>query len=201
MKIETTTEKGPRLMRVTEAAVQVQDGEDLHELCCKIGDGARAAVRAFLAAEILAARDGDKPTPWVYTDKIFADFAIVEAETYGSGVEERYYRVPWSRNADGSFAFGAVQQVEEITTYEPVAPAAPAPMVMEAKTQKAQNVLGLMRQSVILGGTMLRADAERAAESLLHGVPAGDLTPVRETLAALRSGDRSKVLALTATAR
>lgn len=206
MKLEITTEKGPRLTRVTEAAIQIQDGEDLREVLGQICSGARDAVKAALAAEILAMRDSGTGEPWFYTEAVYADFAIVEGCFYaGSKRTERMWRVSWTRAADGSFSFGTPQEVREVTTYEPVSPPPATPVLdptaMESVERKAKQALGLLRQAVTLGSTVLRADAERTAESLLHGAAPTELQPVREALAALRSGDRSKVLHLTAAAR
>lgn len=207
MKIELTTEKGPRDVRVTEAAVNIPDGQDLREIVDAICGGAKNAVQALLAPKILQAQNEGRSTPWLRGDAIYADFAIVECEWWINGrCEECYYRVPWSQAADGTLTFGQAEEVREITTYEPVTtsePAAPstdAPM-MEQLERKAQSALGLLRQSVLIGGTQLRADAERTAESLLRDAPAGSLQPVREALAALRGGERTKVLQLTAAAR
>lgn len=178
------------VVHVTEATIQIPEGQSFNDVLREIHAAVEKAVRDAYEDEIEDAAEAGMSAPWFSVEDLYADSAIVHARSYGEEPIDAYHRVAWSRLATGEIATGAPVEVVRRVTYVPKAAEGEA-------AQMAQEALRLLRSAVTTAGNpVVRAQAERAAEAAMANGGAEAVT-VREALYALRRGDRSGVLRIT----
>lgn len=177
------------VVHVREAAIQIPEGQSLHDVLREVSAAVEKAVRDAYEDEIEDAKEkGDGF--WLSVEDLYADSAIVHARSYGD--EEpinAYHRVAWSRLATGEIATGTPVEVERRVSYVPAESGGPV--------EVAQEALRRLRFAVLSGSTESRVAAERDAGHAVAVLSAVDGRKVREALSALREGRRADVLRLT----